>query len=94
MMAKPDLLSHNGKKTVVSIAAHHSISLPVAETESAFNLRGTLRDVTLARENSAGILGSVAFSVSLGHDTQVAHQGSPAGFVSRDVSDPRNITNR
>jgi len=77
---------HKSQEAVVGIAAHHGISFPMAEEESAFDLGGTLGDVALTRQNSARIFGSVAFSVGLGHDPQVANQCSPVGLVIKDVS--------
>ena len=62
MIASPTFSFNKGQDAVVQVAAHHGISLPVAQLLARLHLRGTLGDVTLSGQNSAGIRGIVSLS--------------------------------
>jgi hypothetical protein len=49
------LAFYESENAVMAIAADHSVSFPMTESQTGFDRKGSLRDVALAWQNSARI---------------------------------------
>ena len=79
------LVFDKGDNAVVAVLADDRIGLPMPDGSPLLDFLGPSRNMTLAGQNTPGIMGIIAFTASLGHDSEVFVQGTAMLLVMKNV---------